>query len=137
MPTIILKLNRLNAVNVCESIRHMGGEGAYKAAREQFMRAILKAYPEITDANKITPPELECSVEFNPKQQRAMAEGLLFLCNDPARKGDEFSHYRTVAETLRLWPWVETHLNTKTIEDFDFPLAGEPELVCEPGSDAG
>ncbi len=129
MPTITLKLDRQSAVTICESISAMKGEGNYKAAREQIQRAIFKAWPEILDAAAVTPPETLRDVEFNPKQQRSIAEGILHLCNSPDTSGAEFAALRKMAETLKVWPWVEFYLASKPVEDYDFPLMGEPPVT--------
>lgn len=131
MPAITVKLNRENAVQVCELIKLMKGEGNYKAARDQFLRAILKVWPEITDAEKITPPETVREAELNAKQQRAMAEGFLHLCSEPNRPGAEFIAFRETATLLSVWPWVEFYLAKKPVEDYDFALPGEPPLSAE------
>lgn len=135
MPTINLKLNRQHAVAIYQSIEEMNqGEGKYKAAREQIQRAILKVWPEITDAGTHNPPEMTREIEYNPKQQRAMAEGILALCNLDKTNGNKFAALRKLSEVTCVWPFVDFYLSQKPLEDYDFPLTGEP-LMDEPGTE--
>lgn len=129
MPTITLKISRAKCLEMHQCIFAMDKEGSYKAAREQFRKLLIMAWPELADASIVTPPDMLRGVEFNPKHQRAMAEGIIRLCNDEKTDGNNFAALLSLAELLRVSPMVEHYLKADEVPDYDFPLSGEAGLA--------
>lgn len=137
MPNVTLKTTRQQAIEVHNIITGMSGEASYKAARQQVQKAILTAWPEASeeDARETPAGELR-SLELNPKQQRALAEGFLSLANEPKTTNRDYEVIQRIAGTCRVWGWVAGHIEQKPVPDFDGELDGEPDLL-DPVAAAG
>jgi hypothetical protein len=128
MPNIIIKSTRETALSIHNVITGMTGEGSYKAAREQFQKEIITLWPELVDGTKTNVGDTR-DLSFNPKQQRAMAEGILSLINDPKTTNGDYSLLSKIAGMCRLWSWVSKNLSEAAIKDFDGDIDGLPPLV--------
>lgn len=130
MPSIVLKLNRRQAIDLHALTFDMSGEAVYKAAHKKVRDEIEKAWPEILpDTAAETAPGEARDLEFGPKEQRAIAEGLLTMANNPNTTGRDYAVIERVAQSCKLWGWVEKHIQQRQVPDFDGVLDGEPELV--------
>lgn len=136
MPDITLRLTRQDSVNAFSLMHLLGGGAGQKEQRAAFQRAIMDAWPEITDAAAATDPGEKRKIPFTSKQQRAVAEGILTFCNDTTIRGGDYTAARSVAEACRLDGWIKDHIVALPAQDFEGALDGEPDLIDPPKEDA-
>ncbi len=137
MPSIVIKLNRAQAIELHGITLGMEGDGIYKGVRQKVRASILKAWPEINpETAGETEPGVTREIEVDPKEQRSLAEGFLSLANNPKTTDRDYEAIKWIASSCRLWGWVEKHLAQRQVPDFDGELDGEPDLVDAETKDA-
>lgn len=139
MPNIVLNLTREQVIELYAVIGIMAqGEGNSKEMRGGVRLLIHEVWPETRphDATE-TAPGLTRPMQLNPKQQRAIADGLLALANAPTTSDDQYDTVKRIAtEICRFnWKWFQKFLCQRELEDFDGEFIAEPALNEDPPND--